>query len=277
MSFSLIILISVASCFFLLTLFYILLNRKSISPMHGMMAAMTIGMMVGILGGTILGSKLPDNLFLSTIIGMLLGLSSGLLIGIPISLLASLDGMLSGLMGGMMGAMLGAMTAEDYLNPLIRILFVFDIVFTLIVIYMLEVDKFSKKEGILLRVLKNPVLLVLGLSALFFGMNSSGSITSKGSVGEIANYQDHNKSISSQPESSLIDITANDFKYLPNQIKVKKDQIVTLTLINEGKVEHDLQFNDLNAEIIKMDVHQHGNMKGDSYSCSIWKASIYYI
>ena len=165
-------------------------------------------------------------------------------------------------MGGMMGAMLGAMIVGDQINSLIRILFVFDLSFTLITLYMLEASIVRKREGVLLRFFRNPLLLCLSLSILFFGMNSSGSFIIKDSTGEIANHQNHNVNLSSQPENSTINITANDFSYLPNQIKVEKNQMVTIKLINEGDVEHDLQLNGLNAEIMQMDSHQHGNNQG---------------
>lgn len=250
--------IVLSAFFFIATLFYINLNRKLIPQMQGMMSAMAISMMVGILGGTIFGSQVPDNLLLSTVLGILIGLISGFLVGIPISLLASLDGMLSGLMGGMMGAMLGAMVMEEYLNPLLRILFLLYVVLILTVIYMLEVEMRTKKQGFLQKILQNPLLLAGSLSLFFFGMNFVDPTVMKTSDEQFSILQDDApQKNSGQENKKTINIVADDFKYLPNQINVEKNQIITINFINNGKVEHDLQVSGLNAEILKVDSHQH--------------------
>lgn len=259
LSFSLIIFIVLAAFFFLPTLFYINLNRSIIPQMQGMMAAMAISMLVGILGGAIIGSQLQDNLFLSTVLGIFIGLISGLLVGIPISLLASLDGMLSGLMGGMMGAMLGAMVMDEYMKSLLQILFLLYVVLILTVIYMLEAEKRTEKQSFLQKIFHNPLLLAGSLSLFFFGINYVDSTVMKKLDVKFSIQQNDSQKNSDQTNKKIINIEANDFAYLPNQINVKKNKIITINLINNGKVEHDLQISGLNAEVIKVDSHQHHN------------------
>lgn len=101
---------------------FIVIFRKQLTSMIGMMAAMALGMTIGLAMGGLVAVWLPDQFFHSTMIGMLIGGAVGVMAGIPISLMAVIDGLLSGIMGGMMGTMLMVMMSADYVAITIKLM-----------------------------------------------------------------------------------------------------------------------------------------------------------
>lgn len=265
MSASLIILTVNVIFFYLLTFIYISKHKREVPSMVGMMTAMTLGMLIGLLGGTIVGVHFAGNLFLSTVIGGGIGFLAGALIGLPLNLLTTLEGMLSGLMGGMMGAMLGAMVSSAYVDALIKILFLMEFLFNLIILYLLISEGTEKKESLGKKWFKNPLLMSITMGSFFYFFNMAGPISFSSNLSEQASHENHNaqsKTKQSDAPKSTIEINAADFTYSPPDIKVEKAQTVTIHFKNSGEVEHDLQLDGLNAEILETKGHHSGEEKG---------------
>lgn len=90
--------------------------------------------------------------------------------------------------------------------------------------------------------------MAIGVAGFFYVFNQlpplfefSGSITNQENQ---SGHQHHT-------ENQEILISATDFSYGPNSLKVNSQQTVTLKLVNEGEVEHDLEIAGLTAEILK--------------------------
>ncbi|MEM1506116.1 cupredoxin domain-containing protein [Domibacillus sp. 8LH] len=266
MSVSLIILTVNVVIFYLLTLFYILKHKKEIPTMAGMMTAMTLGMLIGLLGGTILGAYFQGDLFWSTVTGGGLGFLAGMVIGSPLNLLTALEGMLSGLMGGMMGAMLGVMISGTYIEAIIKILFLLEFLFNLIVIYLLIGERANGKEALWKKWFKNPLLMGGTLGLFFYFFNMSGPVSFSSTLNETASHENHKaekeETVEREAVKDSIEIHADDFTYSPLEINVKKDQTVTIRFDNVGQVEHDLQLDGLNAELIEAGSHHSGEEEG---------------
>jgi uncharacterized cupredoxin-like copper-binding protein len=265
MSMSLIILMINVAFFYILTLVYISKNRKEITSMVGMMTAMTLGMLIGLLGGTIVGVHFAENLFLSTVVGGGIGFLSGAIVGIPLNLLTTLEGMLSGLMAGMMGAMLGAMISSSYIDAIIKILFLMEFLFNLIILYLLMNERKDKKESIGEKCFKNPVLMSLSMGLFFYLFNMAGPITFSGSLNEQSSHENHNaqgKIKQNETDKITLEISADDFTYSPADIQLEKARKVTINFENTGQVEHDLQLDGLNAEILEAESHHSEEKEG---------------
>lgn len=228
--------------------------------MTGMMAAMSMGMLIGLLGGTIVGIYFAENLYLSTIIGLGMGMIAGAIIGLPLSFLASIEGMLSGLMGGMMGAMLGAMISIVNIDSIIKILFLIEIVFNIIILYLIVNETRDRKDWFFVKGLKNPMISGIALMSFFFLFNTTGTITISNTLGNHSSHENHNveNQTVKNKEINVIQIDAKDYKYNPVEFKIKNEQQVTINFKNTGAVEHDIQIDGLEAEIINMESHRHG-------------------
>ncbi|MCM3597941.1 cupredoxin domain-containing protein [Metabacillus idriensis] len=257
---SLVILITTVIFTFSLTFFYISKHNREIRAMTGMMAAMSMGMLIGLLGGTIVGIYFAENLYLSTIIGLGIGMIAGAIIGLPLSLLASIEGMLSGLMGGMMGAMLGAMISSENIDSIIKILFLIEIVFNLIIFYLIANESKERKEWFFVKWLKNPMISGIAIMSFFFLFNTAGPITLSKTLTNNSSHEQHNVQNESakDKEVNVIQIGATDNKYNPVDFQIKNEQQVTINFKNTGTVEHDIQIDGLEAEIINRESHQHG-------------------
>ncbi|WP_181833067.1 cupredoxin domain-containing protein [Bacillus taeanensis] len=218
----------------------VMVNRKKITCMTGMMVAMALGMMVGLIIGTLLGILLSGQLMASTLISMIIGLTVGFFAGVAVSLMAVLDGMLSGLMGGMMGAMLGEMLAMDHPNAFLKIMFVLFICLTFTLIYMIN-SELEKKN----RWLGNPIIIVTILIIFFYSYEQLGNIVEvhNGQTGFTAEAKthDHDSMKQSNINTETIKVTAEDFRYTPASIKVPKGKEVKILLLNNGKVDHDFE------------------------------------
>lgn len=139
--------------------------------MSGMVVAMGIGMIIGLLCGVIFGIAFKGNLFISTVYSVSFGVIIGGALGSLYGIIAFLDGILSGLMGGMMGAMLGEMVLPQYHELSTRLLFVFFLVLSFILLYLIVRE--SNNNGLIARFCQNPLnitimfVLILLLSNLF--------------------------------------------------------------------------------------------------------------
>ncbi|WP_050182602.1 cupredoxin domain-containing protein [Domibacillus robiginosus] len=269
MSLSSVILTGNVLVFYFLTFVYIVKHKKEIPPMVGMMTAMTLGMLIGLLGGTILGAYFQGDLFWSTVTGGGLGFLAGMIIGSPLNLLTALEGMLSGLMGGMMGAMLGVMVSGTYIETTIIILFLLEFLFNLIVLYLLIGERAAEKEALWKKGFKNPILMSITMGVFFYFFNMSGPVSFSSTLNETASHENHKTEEKTEEKTdqretviNTIEINADDFTYSPLEINVKKDQAVTIRFDNIGQVEHDLQLDGLNAELIEAGSHHSGEEEG---------------
>lgn len=260
MSTSLLILTSSVILVYLITFIYISKYRREVPSMVGMIAAMALGMMIGLLGGTIAGVYFVGNLFLSTLVGGGIGFLAGTFIGLPFNLLSTIEGMLSGLMGGMMGAMLGAMIPSVYADAIIKLLFSLELLFNLIILYLLISEGPRGKESIGRRWFENPALMSTTLALFFFFFNMAGPIAFPKQPPHV-NHTSQSSNGSTKDMSSIIEINAEDFSYSPHNIKFKKSQTVTIRLKNVGQVEHDLQVKGLKAEVIESESHHSGDQR----------------
>ncbi|ARU60276.1 hypothetical protein CBW65_03755 [Tumebacillus avium] len=84
-------------------------SKQKISPMTGMILAMTAAMLSSFCLGVLLAAVWQFDLAVATMLSISFGLLIGILAGQPISPFAKLDGLIAGIMGGAMGPMLGAM------------------------------------------------------------------------------------------------------------------------------------------------------------------------
>ncbi|KMY52529.1 hypothetical protein AC623_20555 [Bacillus sp. FJAT-27231] len=257
MSSSLIIML-VCSIFLIAMVMAIPLKKNyKVSQMAGMMAAMSIGMTLGLLAGTILGVIFKGDLFLSTVIGMVIGATVGSIAGVPFNSYALIDGGLSGVMGGMMGAMLGEMIAPGQSEIMIKILFTLFVCSQFTIFYILNTDNSKEAKGRSLGFYKNPVFMAIGVLSFFYIFNQlpplldfDGSMVKQESQGGNPHHAENQKIL----------ISATDYSYGPNSLNIDSQQIVTLKLVNEGKVEHDLEVVGLTAEIMKSNgAHEHQN------------------
>lgn len=224
---------------------YIALNKKNLSSMTGMMAAMALGMMAGLLYGTIFGDIYSGNLFISTLLGMAVGVAFGCIAGAPVSFLAFMDGLLSGAMGGMMGAMLGEMIVPANRLLMIKILFVLFVSITLIILYMMQQEVAQVSGKTRFPVFQNPLVMVVVTGTFFVGYNE---FLSAGKAGEPA---------------TTIQVEATEFAFSPREVHVKANEPVTLVFQNAGKQEHDLEIVGLKAEILEQQhSHDHSHQAG---------------
>ncbi|MBM7650481.1 putative cupredoxin-like copper-binding protein [Bacillus ectoiniformans] len=255
MNTSLIIML-ICSIFLLSMVIIVPLKKKDqVSQMAGMMAAMSVGMTLGLLAGTILGVIFKGDLFLSTVLGMLAGTTVGSIAGVPFNSYAIVDGGLSGVMGGMMGAMLGEMIAPGQSESIIKIMFILFVCSQLTVLYILTEGNGKEAKGRYLRFYKNPVLMAIGVLSFFYLFNQIPSVF-------IINNSQTGQEIINSPHHQVGDqeiiISATDYSFDPSSLNVNLQQEVTLKLVNEGNVEHDLEIIGLNAEFItNNEVHEH--------------------
>lgn len=207
----------------------ILLIRRQLTCMVGMMSAMTVGMISGLGIGSSVAALSSLDMYHSTIIGMLSGALLGALTGIPISLMAVLDGVLSGVMAGMMGAMFAGMIPPEQHLSLLRILCVLagSILFILHLMILGELNQELRYKMPLAFRAPVWVFLVVALG----GMGLSYMELPNVHIGH-----EHQKN-TIQPRS--ISIMANEFAYTPNHIQIRSNEQIQVTLQNTGAIEHD--------------------------------------
>lgn len=127
---------------------FIIMFRKQLTSMVGMMASMALGMTVGLAMGTLIALWMPGSFFHSALISMLIGGGIGIISGAPISLMAVMDGLLSGIMGGMMGMMLMFMMPAHYVEITVKLMAVLccGIVFLLFLMLQGEINSDILKQ-----------------------------------------------------------------------------------------------------------------------------------
>lgn len=237
-------------------------REDKVSTMAGMMAAMSVGMTFGLLAGTALGVIFKGDMFLSTVTGMMVGAVAGGITGVPFNVYALIDGCLSGVMGGMMGAMLGEMIAPEQSETMVKIMFILFVCSQLTMVYILNTDSRKASNRWYLKFYQNPAFMAIGVASFFYMFNQLPPLFDfNGSVTKQENQGEHLHNAESQDaESKEILISATDYSYGPSSLSVDSQQAVTLKLVNEGEVEHDLEVVGLTAEVMKSrGVHEHQN------------------
>ncbi|OQP05531.1 hypothetical protein B1690_12865 [Geobacillus sp. 46C-IIa] len=244
---------------------FIFIKRKKITCMAGMMAAMALGMLAGLTGGLLAGISYNGNLFLSTILGMTFGFLAGFFAGMPISIMAIIDGVLSGVMGGMMGAMLGEMIAPEYQDPTVHIMLVLFVGMTCIVLYMLQQEAGFNHSFLINKLFHNPLWLAIALPLFFYLYNHLYNEFARSSDLPMTNsslnhfMEDHNQAappLSIETKGKKVVIEATEFVYLPKSLQLTVGQPVTLILKNSGRVEHDIEFENMKASLLQRNDHE---------------------
>lgn len=228
--------------------------RSRLLPMSGMIVSMYLGMSVGLTAGVTFGTLFQGNLFFSTILGICFGVVAGFFFGICFGLLSSIEGLMSGLMGGMMGAMLGEMIVHEQAIIIIKV-FLFLLVGT---IFLLIILSTSTKEIVKNKwwLLKPVLTAVLTGGVLYLG-NTFNIEAVESQLISHNHEQDTNTTSEVQKIIQDIIIETNSMSYSPNEIVVKKNAPIKLSLKNSDQIEHDIEFKPATFNIIGDSTHQH--------------------
>jgi plastocyanin len=232
------------------TVGFIIMFRKRLSCMAGMMGAMALGMVVGLGMGALIAVWMPGQLFQATVLGILVGGIIGSAAGLPISLMAVLDGLLSGIMGGMMGTMLISMIPVSESILTLKILAVLSSGVIFLVLLMLQGE--IKPEHLVTRswLVSNPAPMFIVIIVLLGTIHVS--VVPMNPIGS-GMYAQHGSHEQPSPNSSIqqkIIIKASEFSFVPSAPNVIAGQPLQITLQNTGTVEHDF-------EIAGTDIHVH--------------------
>lgn len=229
--------------------FIAFLLRRGIAPMTGMMGAMGIGMSVSLTMGVLLGGYFQESLITSTILSMAIGILTGISIGFPISILAVLDGILAGLMGGMMGAMLGVMLSINDTILLVKILLSITICISVICILLFIPIKKEEKPASFKWFLR-PFATFCILLLLFIGIDHINVSSNEGT-------QDHSSHLGGKTDTKIVEIVTSGLSYSPSHVTLMKEEALKLQLINNDKVEHDIEIVHFPHTIIESEQHDH--------------------
>jgi plastocyanin len=234
---------------------FLIVARKNISCMAGMMSAMTVGMGAGLGMGAIASIVFPINTFYAIMFGMLAGSFAGITAGLPISLMAVLDGMLSGLMAGMMGAMLVDMISSNYHMILLQVLAILTggIVFVLYLMLQSEIKQkilsglplFLRKPSWMFTVI---LLSGIGLQQVNVLQSAPKSLTDLG-IEQHSGHGSQESVPSPSPSIQQVHIQASEFAYSPKTVQIRASDTVKVILHNAGKVEHDFVIQSENVHI----------------------------
>lgn len=153
----------------LLVVLMITRNRKTFTPMQGMVIPMFFGMNIGLTAGILFGATFQGNLFLSTLFAMTAGVFAGSLCGLCFGILLIIEGLMAGLMGGMMGAMVGEMLRVEQSISFVQI-FLFLSICTIFLIAILGTPKNSRVND--KTWLIKPLALLIFAIVLIIGSNS---------------------------------------------------------------------------------------------------------
>lgn len=241
---------------------FLFVFRRRISCMAGMMAAMAVGMTFGLGIGTLISVWLPDQFFQATMLSMLIGGLIGAITGASISMMAILDGLLSGIMGGMMGTMLLTMIPYANMESTIKIMMVIysAIIFLLFLMLQGEIkEEHLNKQSFLL---SKPISMFVAICLLFLITHQTTGL----STGQWEDHSTHPQTISKNDQTHFnktakqpdapnktnleLLVKATEFSFSPIAIQLAVDEPFTITLENDGEVEHDF-------EIIGTDIHVH--------------------
>lgn len=239
-------------------------GRRRISCMTGMMLAMAVGMMAGLSGGVAAAGLMGTSLWPPTLAGMAIGVLAGALLGAPISLMALLDGGLSGLMGGMMGAMLGLMAQEAL--PSIAVM----LLLTYLVVAVLLVQVLRQEVGDQVPFLRPMEAWILVLSVFVIAiarpLEAAGQAVARETAPPTEHSQAHSgmasgpqrSGLESEASSTTLEVTADDYSFDKQEVRIMRGQPIRLVLRNSGTAEHDLVIEGLAANVTSPGRHGTG-------------------
>ncbi|MFX3637320.1 MAG: cupredoxin domain-containing protein [Candidatus Pristimantibacillus sp.] len=261
---------------------FIVIFRKQLSCMVGMMAAMALGMSVSLSLGVLLTLWIPGQFFQSTVISMLVGGTIGIIAGAPISLMAVMDGLLSGIMGGMMGTMLMVMMPSPYAEVTVNLMSVLciGVLFFLFLMLQGEIkpDTLRQKSFLFSKPLSMFLVISLTLTSSVLinfdvtsGHHKSSSISELGPSVHVHVHDISLKHKSKEEVDNELFVKATEFSFSPTSIRVVVGQKIRITLDNLGQEEHDF-------EIVGTNIHIHAaSGQKNSMVVSINKAGYYQI
>ncbi|HWO76008.1 MAG TPA: plastocyanin/azurin family copper-binding protein [Bacillus sp. (in: firmicutes)] len=209
--------------------------KKSLSKMAAMMISMFTGMNVGITAGLVVGSVYQGNLFFSTSLSLAIGLFIGISFGITMGILQGIEALMSGIMGGMMGAMLSEMILLNQSVLLTKILLTLSVC-SIVLFFILRTgqnDKIINKKWFL-----RPIGFLFIL-VIYLGFGSSLDYSYSGN--NLSMKEDTLNNTRDPAEKITITIDEQSFTYNPSMLKIKDGQKVSLVLVNNDEIEHDLQ------------------------------------
>ncbi|WP_170006006.1 cupredoxin domain-containing protein [Bacillus fonticola] len=215
-------------------------KRIQTKTMVTMMLAMAVTMGVSLFWGLYMGAMI-DNFAVVIVTALLFGFGFAIILFHDQSLLVVTEGVLAGVMGGTMGGMTGNMLDPTYEQAMLKVYLVLLLAIILLV-NRLMLDNHPETKSTLKRTLSHPITLVL-LFAVFF-------VT----IEWTANAE--------TAESRTIRLHTSEYSFTPNEITVQKGEMFTLSLMNMGSEEHDLElaageWEQMNSSTAQ---HQHDEM-----------------
>ena len=227
--------------------------KKRLTNMQGMIIAMMMGMNVGLTSGVLLGALYQGDLYYSTILSMGIGSLAGLACGGRLGILPTLEGFMSGLMGGMMGAMLGEMITTEQSGVMVNILLTLTIS-SLLLFQILPNTQSNGNDIDNKRWFLKPILTFVFLSSfLLIGNHLEKNLAfskSDSSTGEShSNHGSQEESTDIEAQQITVNVHPSSFSYSPSKIIVKKNQAVTITLVNHDSLEHDIEIKDISIQM----------------------------
>lgn len=241
----------------LIAVFLTIKLRNSLTNMQGMIISMVMGMNIGLTSGVLLGTLYQGNLYYSTILSITIGALAGIACGAGLGLLPTLEGFMSGFMGGMMGAMLGEMITQEQAAIMVNIL----LTITISCLLLFHIfPNLNGEETVTKRWVIKPILTFVALSSfLLLGNQLDKNLTLSKldqSTSESQNKHEHHGNLNDrETQKILVNVHPSSFSYSPSKIIVKKNNPVTLTLVNHDSLEHDLEIKDINVQIDSKDQH----------------------
>jgi uncharacterized cupredoxin-like copper-binding protein len=226
--------------------------RKRLTNMHGMNITMIMGMNVGLTSGVLFGALYQGDLYYSTILSICIGSLVGLAFGVSLGLLPSLEGFMSGLMGGMMGAMLGEMITTEQSGIMINILLSLTVssllLFKTLPNSHVNENKIEKKSWFF-----KPLLTFIFLfTFLLFGSQLDKKIESTKSnysTGEAhIKHGNQGESINEAAHRITVNVHPKTFSYSPSKVIVKKNNPVTISLVNYDSLDHDIEIKNISIQ-----------------------------
>lgn len=231
------------------TIGFIIVFRKRLSCMAGMMGAMALGMVVGLGIGALGAVWLPGQQFQATVLGMLVGGTVGSIAGLPISIMAVLDGLLSGIMGGMMGTMFISMIPGSDSILTLKILVVLSSGVIFLVQLMLQGE--IKPEHLKSRswLVSNPAPMFTVIIGLLGTIHISTAPMNPVGSGMQAQHGTHEQPSPNFNIQQTIVIKATEFSFATNSLNVIAGQPFQIILQNTGTVEHDFEIAGTNIHV----------------------------
>lgn len=245
---------------FLVTALSIILALKlkhRLQPMAGMAISMFIGMNVGMTVGILFGSNFQGSLFTSTLYSIFVGALIGALCGMVIGILSLLEGMMAGLMGGMMGAMLGEMIPIHEASKMINIFLILSLSSIFLFLILLKRDSKNTKITNIKWMLKPLLTFLLFISYIVIGSKA----TSDYLVSPKKSARHHEN----PSEVKSFTLKTDSFQYSPSDIKLNKNETVSLILENTDDIEHDLEIQNFSVKTQNGSAHANHSSSKDTF------------